>query len=153
MSSAPSIDMNGDPQCQWSRLEHLLDATQYFYGTEIGYRWRRPNGEFDHLHLDLFYADQRSTRLPDTTPNKAGGGFRVYGEKQMGPWVGFGGYTYNTAQGGGISATFARADCHSRVGLSEPVLGIRGEAAIGLDVVAAVRQHPPRDRAARPIRV
>ena len=62
-------DMNGDPNdagLDWS----TFGKGQYFYGTEIGYRWRRPNGEFDHLHLDLFYASKRSSRSPTCPPQK-----------------------------------------------------------------------------------
>jgi len=123
-------DMNGDPNdlgLDWS----TFSLGQYFYGTEIGYFWRRPNGEFDHLHLDLFYASTRSTRSPNTTPNKAGGGFRIYGEKQIGRFVGFGGYTYNTAEGGGISATLAQQIATAGLAYLNP-LKIRGEAALGL---------------------
>ena len=56
-------DMNGDPAANgldWS----TFGKRQYFYGVELGKDWRRDNGEFDHLHLDLFYADRRSTRNP-----------------------------------------------------------------------------------------
>ena len=63
-------DMNGDPAAlgiDWSTFR----LGQYFYGLEIGNDWRSPDGTFDHLHLDLFYADKRSTRNPDTTPNEA----------------------------------------------------------------------------------
>jgi porin len=126
---ATLIDMNGDPNdygLDWS----TFSKGQYFYGTEIGYRWRRPNGEFDHLHLDLFYAAKRSSRNPTTTPNSAGGGFRVYGEKQLGRFVAFGGETYNTAKGGGISATLAQQVATGGIAYLNP-LNVRGEAAFG----------------------
>lgn len=100
-------DMNGDPAANgldWS----TFGKRQYFYGVELGKDWRRDNGEFDHLHLDLFYADRRSTRNPDTSPNVAGGGFKLAGEKQIGQIVAFANYVYNTAQGGGISTTVSR---------------------------------------------
>jgi carbohydrate-selective porin OprB len=122
-------DMNGDPNGEglnWA----TFGRGQYFYGTEIGYRWRRPNGEFDHLHLDLFYADKRSTRSPTTTPNKAGGGFRLYGEKQFGKIVAIGGYTYNTAQGGGISTTFSQQVVTAGGAFLNPAK-IRGEIGAG----------------------
>jgi carbohydrate-selective porin OprB len=122
-------DMNGDPNGEglnWA----TFGRKQYFYGTEIGYRWRRPNGEFDHLHLDLFYADKRSTRSPNASPNKAGGGFRVYGEKQFGKIVAIGGYTYNTAQGGGISTTFSQQVVTAGGAFLNPVK-IRGEIGAG----------------------
>ena len=124
-------DMNGEPAANGLDWSTFFQDHQYFYGTEIGYRWRRPNGEFDHVHLDLFYADERSTRNATTSPNKAGGGFRVYGEKQMGPYVAFGGYTYNTAEGGGISATVTRQLVTAGLAYLNP-LNIRGELALGL---------------------
>jgi len=123
-------DINGDPNARgldWS----TFGRGEYFYGTEIGYFWRRANDEFDHLHLDLFYADQRSTRNPDTLPNEAGGGFRIYGERQIGRYVGFGGYTYNTAEGGGITATYAQQVATVGLAYLNP-LNVRGEVALGL---------------------
>ena len=36
------------------------------------------------MHLLVFYADERSTRSPDTLPNKAGGGFRLHRRKTVG---------------------------------------------------------------------
>jgi hypothetical protein len=122
-------DMNGDPNGQgldWA----TFGRGQYFYGTEIGYRWRRPNGEFDHIHLDLFYADKRSIRMPNILPNKAGGGFRIYGEKQFGNIVAIGGYTYNTAQGGGITGTFAQQVATAGAAFLNPVK-VRGEIGLG----------------------
>jgi Carbohydrate-selective porin, OprB family len=123
-------DMNGEPKdsgLDWS----TFGEGQYFYGTEIGYFWRRANGAFDHLHLDLFYASKRSTRSPNILPNEPGGGFRIYGEKQIGSFVGFGGYTYNTAEGGGIAATFAQQTSTAGLAYLNP-LKIQGEAALGL---------------------
>jgi len=123
-------DINGEPAANGLDWSTFFQDHQYFYGTEIGYRWRQPNGEFDHLHLDLFWADERSTRNPTTTPNEAGGGFRVYGEKQMGPYVAFGGYTYNTARGGGISATVTEQLVIAGLAYLNP-LNVRGELALG----------------------
>lgn len=122
-------DMNGDPNGEgfnWKTLEEK----QFFYGFEVGKRWMRSNGEFDHLHLNLFYADERSTRMPDVLPNKAGGGFRIYGEKQVGPLVYHGGYTYNQAEGGGISASFAKHTGTAGVAYLNP-FGVSGEMALG----------------------
>jgi hypothetical protein len=122
-------DMNGDPASNgldWSTFA----LGQYFYGLEIGNDWRRENGEFDHIHLDLFYADKRSTRNPYTSPNTAGGGFKIAGEKQIGSVVGFANYTYNTAEGGGISATLAGQTAVAGVAYLRP-FGISGEASIG----------------------
>ena len=122
-------DMKGDPAAlgiDWS----TFGKGQYFYGLEIGKDWRRTNGEFDHIHIDLFYADKRSTRNPDTTPNVAGGGFKIVGEKQFGPWVAFANYTYNTAEGGGISTTFSRDMATTGMAYLRP-FGIQGEIAAG----------------------
>jgi hypothetical protein len=123
-------DMNGDPNVRgfdWS----TFDRGEYFYGVEIGRAWRRPGGEFDHFHVNLFYAAKRSTRNPDTLPNKAGPGFKVLGSKQWKRWVGFGSYTYNEAEGGGISVSFARHTATAGFAYLKP-LGIRGETAFGL---------------------
>jgi carbohydrate-selective porin OprB len=122
-------DMNGDPAANgldWG----TFGKGQYFYGLEIGKNWRRDNGEFDHLHLDLFYAAERSTRNPNTTPNEAGGGFKLAGEKQLGRFVGFANYVYNTAEGGGISTTFSRHTAVAGLAYLRP-FGVQGEAAIG----------------------
>lgn len=122
-------DMNGDPAAtgfDWSTVEN----GQFFYGVEIGKRWRRENGEFDHLHLNIFYADDRSSRNPDTTPNEAGAGFRIYGEKQLGQVVAFGGYTYNQAKGGGISATFQEQVATAGLAYLNP-FDLQGEVAVG----------------------
>ena len=97
---------------------------------EIGNDWRRPNGTFDHLHLDLFYADKRSTRNPDTTPNEAGGGFKVAGEKQIDRFVGFASYTYNTAEGGGISTTVSGQTAYAGVAYLRP-FDVQGEIGLG----------------------
>jgi len=122
-------DMNGDPAAlgiDWSTFR----LGQYFYGLEIGNDWRRPDGTFDHLHLDLFYADKRSTRDPDTTPNEAGGGFKVAGEKQIDRFVGFASYTYNTAEGGGISTTYTGQTAYAGVAYLRP-FDVQGEVALG----------------------
>jgi hypothetical protein len=122
-------DMNGDPAAlglDWS----TFGLGQYFYGMEVGYNWRRPNGEFDHFHIDLFYADERSTRMPETSLNEPGGGFKVAVEKQVDRLVGFASYTYNTAEGGGISATVAGQTAVAGVAYVRP-FDVRGEVAVG----------------------
>jgi len=99
-------DMNGDPNLQgfdWS----TVGRGEFFYGLEVGYNRERAKDDYDHLHLLVFYADERSTRSPDTLPNKAGGGFRFGGEKQWDHWVGYGSYTFNTAEGGGVTGTLS----------------------------------------------
>jgi hypothetical protein len=121
-------DMNGNPSqgsLNWSHLQ----MGQLFGGIEIGKQWRRENGEYDQLAVDIFHAGTRSIFSPNTTPNKAGGGFKVLGEKQWGRLVGFAAYTYNTAQGGGISTTFSGNTAVAGVALLRP-FGIIGEAAV-----------------------
>jgi hypothetical protein len=135
-------DMNGEPAANGLDWSTFFDEKQFFYGTEFGYRWRRPNGEFDHVHLNLFWADERITRNAATTPNKAGGGLRVYGEKQFGPYVAFGGYTYNTAEGGGISATVTRQLATAGLAYVNP-LNVRGELALGLMWTQPIRDIFP----------
>jgi carbohydrate-selective porin OprB len=123
-------DMNGDPNLQgfdWS----TVGRGEFFYGLEVGYNRERAKDDYDHVHLLVFYADERSTRSPDTLPNKAGGGFRVSGEKQWGRWVGYASYTYNTAEGGGVTGTFS--EHVATVGAAYLNLAnIKGEAAISL---------------------
>ncbi len=123
-------DMNGDPNQQgldWS----TFGRGEYFYGLEFGSNRIREGGEFDHVHLDVFYANKRSTRSPDVLPNKAGGGFKLQGSKQWGRLVGFGSYTFNTAEGGGISVSFGRHTATAGAAIVNP-FRIQGEAALGL---------------------
>ena len=121
-------DMNGNPSqgsLNWSHLQ----IGQLFGGIEVGKQWRRADGEYDQLALDVFHAGTRSIFNPNTTPNKVGGGFKILGEKQWDRIVGFAAYTYNTAQGGGISTTFSGNTSVAGVALLRP-LGILGEAAV-----------------------
>jgi hypothetical protein len=121
-------DMNGDPAANgldWNTFGKL----QYFYGVELGKDWRRDNGEFDHLHLDLFYADRRSTRNPNTSPNVAGGGVKLAGEKQIDRAVVFANSVYNTAKGGGISTTVSRDTAIAGVAYLRP-FDVHGEVAV-----------------------
>lgn len=123
-------DMNGDPNLQgfdWS----TVSRGEFFYGIEVGSNRKRSSDDYDHWHILLFYADERSTRSPDTLPNKAGGGFRIAGEKQWGRWVGFGGYTYNTAQGGGVAGSLSKHTLTVGTAYKNPA-NIRGEVAVSL---------------------
>jgi hypothetical protein len=121
-------DMNGNPSqgnLNWSHLQ----VGQLFGGLEMGKQWRRENGEYDQLALLVFHAGTRSIFNPNTTPNKAGGGFKILGEKQWGQIVSFAAYTYNTAQGGGISTTFSNNTAVAGAALVRP-FGILGEVAL-----------------------
>ena len=123
-------DMNGDPNLQgfdWS----TVGRGEFFYGAEVGYDWKRDKDDYDHVHLHVFYADERSTRSPETLPNKAGGGFRLLGEKQWNPWVGFASYTFNTAEGGGVAGTFSEHTATAGVAYLNP-FNVTGEATVGL---------------------
>jgi len=123
-------DMNGDPNLQgfdWSTVRR----GEFFYGVEVGLNRNRAKADYDHWHLLVFYADERSTRSPDTLPNKAGGGFRLLGEKQWDRWVGYASYTYNTAQGGGVGGSLSEHTLTGGVAYLNPA-NVRGEAAISL---------------------
>ncbi len=120
-------DMNGNPSqgsLNWSHLR----VDQLFAGVEFGKQWRE-NGEYDQLALDVFHAGTRSIFSPNTTPNEAGGGFKILGEKQWERIVGFAAYTYNTARGGGISTTFSGDTAVAGAALLRP-FGILGEVAV-----------------------
>lgn len=120
-------DMNGDPNnyhMDWS----TVSRGEFFYGVEVGHYWRRGEDDFDQLFLDVFYADQRSTRSPDTLPSAAGGGFKVLGSKQIDKWVGWGSYTFNTA--GGIGGSFAKHTVTAGAAYLKP-LEVPGELGLG----------------------
>ena len=74
---------------------------------------------------------RRSTRNPETSPNEAGGGFKLAGEKQIDRIVAFANYTYNTAEGGGISTTFSRHTAVVGVAYLRP-FDVQGEVAVGV---------------------
>jgi hypothetical protein len=111
------------------RWGSFFDEADYFYGLEIGYNWVRGQGDFDHFHVLFFYADTRKELAP-VFPSRAGGGFKLRGSKQWGPWVAFGSYTYNTAEGGAFGNTWLEHAATAGVAYVKP-LGIRGELALG----------------------
>ena len=139
-------DMNSDPAItgfDWSTLEE----GQFFYGLEIGSNRVRAKEDYDHWHLLAFYADERSSRSPDTLANKAGGGFRLAGDKQWDRLVGFAAYTYNTAQGGGVTGSIADHVVTAGGAYLNP-FGIRGEAAASLLYMSPIEEifeDPVRD--------
>jgi hypothetical protein len=102
----------------------------FFYGLEVGYNWARAPGDFDHLHLNLFYADKPAENPLPPSPSESGWGFKLLGEKQMGRFVGFGSYTYNTAEGGAFGITFARHQTTAGLAVLKP-FGLRGEIGLG----------------------
>ena len=128
--SAVLNDANGNP----SRGDTLgLDwgsftKGEYFYAVEFGNIWRKDNGEFNRLFLTTFYVDKNSSSDP-AFPNTAGGGFKLMGSMQQGNWVGFAGYTYNTAEGGAL-ATFGRQTVTAGAVYLRP-FGMQGEVGTG----------------------
>jgi len=111
---------------------------QHFYGVEVGYFWKRNfPADFDHIHLDVFYADERAEPTVPGFPNKAGGGFKILGSKQRRRLVGFGSYTFNTAEGGGFSVTLARHTVTAGLAVLKPA-GIRGEVGVGMAWMGAL---------------
>lgn len=121
-------DMNFEIE-KWTWDDAIREA-DFFYGLEVGYNWARAPGDFDHLHLNLFYADKPAENPLPIFPSESGGGFKVLGEKQMGRFVGFGSYTYNTAKGGAFGATFARHLATAGLSVLKP-FGMRGEIGLG----------------------
>ena len=120
-------DMNAEiEEISW---DNAFRHGQFFYGVEVGYNWGRAPGDFDHVHLNLFYADERDTAAP-VFPNDAGGGFKLAGSKQWDRIVGFANYTYNQSEGGGFGFTLADHAANAGVAYLSP-LDIRGEVAVG----------------------
>lgn len=105
----------------------------YFYGLELGYFWRRSPGDFDHVHLDLFYA-----AAPEVSPfapvfqvgNEPGWGFKAHGSKQLGRFVLFANYNYNTVEGGNFGVTAADHQVAGGLAFLRP-FQIRGEWSLG----------------------
>ncbi len=78
----------------------LFDYGEIFAGLEIGKHWRRGKADFDHAHITVWYADERSST---PLPTKSGWGFKIHGTKQWNNIVGFANYSYNNSEGGGFS--------------------------------------------------
>jgi len=110
--------------------DNAFEYGQFFYGLEVGQNWRRGGGEFDHAHLLLFYADEADMVTEAFGSQESGGGFKLAGSKQSGQLVGFGSYTYNTAEGGGFGITFAEHTVTAGAAVLRPV-GYNGELALG----------------------
>jgi hypothetical protein len=121
-------DMNFEVE-EWT-WDDAIDDADFFYGLEVGYNWVRAPGDFDHLHFNLFYADKPEENPLPPFPSESGWGFKVLGEKQMGRFVGFGSYTYNTAEGGAFGVTFAKHATTAGIAYLKP-FGLRGEVGLG----------------------
>ena len=104
---------------------------EFFYGLEVGYNWGQFPTNFDHLHAQVFYADESST-LASGLPNEAGGGFKVRGSKQWDQLVVFGSYTFNKAQGGPFGITLLEHAATAGVAYLRPA-DVRGELALGVN--------------------
>jgi hypothetical protein len=128
--SGAMTDMNGDPNSMgfdWSTISY----GQFFYGVEVGKNWVRGKGDYDHLHILVFYATDRSSRNADVAPNEPGWGFSILGEKQWNRWVGFAKWTYNTAEGGGGLGTFSNNTGTAGV-VYKNLFNITGTTGLGL---------------------
>jgi hypothetical protein len=133
--------------------DNIFDYGQFFYALEFGNNWRRGKGNFDHLHLLLFYSDKQDTQLP-IFENKAGGGFKLAGSKQWERLVGYGSYTYNTAQGGGFGVTLIKNMLTAGIAVQRP-LNIGGEVGVGamwgepidgVTLAGIPQRQPPEDQ-------
>lgn len=112
----------------------LFDTQDVFVGFEAGYNWLREGPEMDHVHLNLWYADEPSEKL---FPSDKGWGLKVAGEKQAGKFVGFANYAYNTARGGGFGFTFHKHAANVGLAYTRP-FGIRGEMAASYTFVKSL---------------
>ena len=107
---------------------HLFSTGDIYFGSEFGYNWKRlgsKGGELDHIHLNVWYADEPSKKQ---FPSTSGWGFKLAGEKQRGNWVGFANWAYNTASGGGFGFTALEQAVNFGLALNNP-LQIKGELA------------------------
>lgn len=122
-------DINGPPpgtgDYDWSGI---FDTGDVFAGIEIGNYWKRSKRDFDHLHLDVWYASEASRKV---FRSNDGFGFRVSGKKQFDRWVGFANYSYNEVQGGGFGFTNSRQALDLGVAYLDPA-NISGEILAGI---------------------
>jgi hypothetical protein len=122
-------DINGPPpgtrDYDWSGI---FDTGDLFAGIEIGNYWKRSERDFDHLHLDVWYASEASQKV---FRSDGGIGFRIAGQKQIEQWVGFANYSYNEVQGGGFGLTNSRQALDLGVAYLDPI-NISGEILAGL---------------------
>lgn len=105
-------DLNSQPgKFDWSGL---FDYGEVFAGLEFGKNWVRSKTDFDHVHIMVFYADERSSF--ETLPTESGWGFKIHGSRQWNKVVGFANYTFNTVEGGGFGL-FTVADHAATLGV------------------------------------
>lgn len=124
-------DMNAVPaEFNW---DNTFDFSEFFYAAEFGMNWRRSPSDFDHVHLTIYYADDRTgTQIVPgvATPQKGGAGFKLAGEKQWDRVVGFGSYAYNDAEGGPFSTTLTKQQLRLGFAVNRP-LNVNGEVGFG----------------------
>ena len=113
----------------WTWDDAIREA-DFFYGLEVGHNWARGKGDFDHLHVNVWYADKPAENPLPIFPSESGYGLKVAGEKQLGQFVAFGSYSYNTAKGGAFGATLARHLATAGAAFLRP-FGMRGEIGLG----------------------
>ena len=124
-------DMNGDPE---EINPETFFKGQYFYGLEVGYNWKRQfPKDFDHAHVNVWYADERSEPYdtPGIFPNRPGWGFKLAGTKQWGKFCAFAKYTFNDAKGGGLGLTWAKNSASVGCVFLDPFC-LSGELGLGL---------------------
>jgi hypothetical protein len=125
-------DQNARPEVYtWNEFFTKGDL---YYGLEIGYFWRRAPGDFDHLHVNVIYADAPAEPSPAGAflgvGNEPGWVLKAHGSKQIDRWVVFGNYTYNTSQGGPFGLTVADHSALAGLAFLRP-FHINGEWSLG----------------------
>ena len=131
-------DMNiGGGEVNWS---NLFEYGEVFAGIEFGKNWRRGPGDFDHVHITIFYADKVSAQgvtIQDQFipwPSKAGWGIKILGEKQWNRLVVHGNYTYTTVEGGHVGV-FGSVNHSFNMGLAYlKLLNVQGELGFKIGV-------------------
>jgi len=130
-------DINGPfpglGEYDWSGM---FETGDFFGGLEFGYNWIRSERDFDHVHLDLFYATAASLKQFNSDE---GWGVRVSGLKQVHKFVVYSNFSYNTSQGGGFGWTNSQWAFDLGTGYMDP-FNIKGE------ILAGVTWGKPLDR-------
>jgi carbohydrate-selective porin OprB len=115
----------GTGDYDWSGI---FETGEVLAALEIGHNWKRGKDDFDHAHLNLWYATEASRKNHATDE---GWGFKLNGSKQIQKWVGFASYAYNTALGGGFGFTNSRQAVDVGIAYLDP-LKITGEATVAI---------------------
>ena len=122
------IDINGPPPSEgridWSGI---FETGEVLAGLEVGYNWKRSKNDFDHLHLNFWYADSASKK---DFGSDSGTGWRINGQKQFNDLVLYAIYSNNNALGGGFGFTNSSHTADIGLGYLNP-LNIKGEILFG----------------------